>query len=84
MPELSRFYGMVIKMFFLQKEHNPPHIHVVYGDYIGAINIQTLEVIEGDLPQKAIGILLEWVRLYQNELLEIWETQQFKKIPPLI
>lgn len=45
MPVISRFYGMVIKMFFIGSEHNPPHIHVIYGDCVGLINIKTLKVI---------------------------------------
>jgi hypothetical protein len=48
MPEITRFYGMVIKMFFSNKEHEPPHIHVNYGDYAGLIDIRTGEMIEGD------------------------------------
>lgn len=41
MPEITRFYGMIIKMYFQQKEHNPPHVHVIYGSYMGAIEIQS-------------------------------------------
>lgn len=54
MPVIARFYGMVIKMFFAQREHNPPHIHAVYGEYVGAVDIQTLKMLEGDLPPKAL------------------------------
>ena len=84
MPEISRFYGIVVKMFFIQNEHNPPHLHAIYGDYIGTINIKTLEIIEGDLPYKAVALLTEWIQIHQDELLEIWQTQEFKKIPPLV
>lgn len=83
MPELARFYGMVVKMYFAQKEHNPPHIHVIYGDYMSAIDIQTLDVLEGDLPEKALNLVKEWIQQHQSEILEIWSTQQFKKISPL-
>ena len=83
MPELARFYGMVVKMYFAQKEHNPPHIHVIYGDYMSAIDIQTLDVLEGDLPEKALNLAKEWIQQHQSEILEIWSTQQFKKIQPL-
>ena len=83
MPELARFYGMVVKMYFAQKEHNPPHIHVIYGEYMSAIDIQTLDVLEGDLPEKALNLVKEWIQLHQSEILEIWFTQQFKKITPL-
>lgn len=84
MPTISKFYGMIIKMYFQQSEHNPPHFHVVYGEYVGAINIKTLEMIEGDLPQKALKLVQEWASQYQNELMQIWETQEFIKIPPLV
>lgn len=83
MPVLARFYGMIVKMYFLGKEHNPPHVHVLYGEYMGAIDIQTAEMLEGDLPAKALSMASEWVTLYRAELMEIWETQQFKKLPPL-
>jgi len=83
MPIISRFYGMIIKMYFQQSEHNPPHFHVIYGEYIGIIDIKTLEMIEGDLPNKALSLALEWAKMYQNKLLEIWNTQNFVKLPPL-
>ncbi len=62
MPVISRFYGMVIKMYFLAAEHNPPHIHVVYGEYLGVIDIRTSKMLEGDLPNKALKIVQEWVQ----------------------
>ncbi len=83
MPVLARFYGMIVKMYFLGKEHNPPHVHVLYGDTMGAIDIQTGKMIEGDLPGKALNLALEWIGLHRSELLEIWETQSFRALPPL-
>ncbi len=83
MPILSKFYGIAIKMYFQQSEHNPPHIHAIYGEYIGAINIQTGEIIEGDLPSRALKLVQEWLKVHKNEVLNIWNTQQFKSIPPL-
>ena len=50
MPIISNFYGIIIKMYFQQSEHNPPHIHAIYREHIGVINIQTGNLIEGDLP----------------------------------
>ena len=84
MPVIARFYGMVVKMFFIQSEHNPPHFHVVYGEYLGAINIQTGQMIEGDLPVKALSIAQEWLQLHKTDLLDIWDTQTFRKLPPLV
>ena len=83
MPVITRFYGMVIKMYFQQAEHNPPHFHVVYGEYMGVVDIQTLEMLEGDLPAKALSLVRELAKEHQKELLEIWATQQFRKLPPL-
>ena len=48
MPEISRFYGLVIKMFFKPKEHEPPHIHALYGEYIGILELSSWQMIEGD------------------------------------
>ncbi len=61
MPVISKFYGIVIKIYFMQKENNPPHLHAIYGEYMSAINIETLEVIEGDLPEKALKLVKEWI-----------------------
>ena len=83
MPVLSRFYGIIIKMYFQQSEHNPPHIHAIYGEYVSAISIADFTVIEGDLPNKARALVIEWMKLHQNELLEMWNTQEFKQIEPL-
>lgn len=61
MPEISRFYGIVIKMFLKPKEHEPSHIHALYGEYVGEFNIQTFEMMEGDLPPKAQALVREWL-----------------------
>ena len=81
MPEICRFYGIIIKIFF--GDHPPPHFHAVYGDYNGLFNIETLELIEGDLPKRAIKMIVEWAAIYKNELMEMWKSQEFNKIPPL-
>lgn len=83
MPVLSRFYGIIIRMYFLQKEHNPPHIHAIYGDDVAAITIPDGKVIEGALPNKALEMVKEWVSLNKDELLTMWETQEFKQLSPL-
>lgn len=51
MPEIARFYGIIIKLFF--GDHPPPHFHAVYGEFVALFDIQTLEMIEGDLPIRA-------------------------------
>lgn len=83
MPIISRFYGLVVKMYFMRAEHNPPHFHVLYGDFMGAFDIKTLEMIEGDLPRKAQGLVREWAEKHKEALLKIWTTQEFEPLPPL-
>ena len=80
---LSNFYGIVIKMYFQQSEHNPPHIHAIYGEHVGVINIQTGEPMEGDLPLRALKLIQEWSNKHKQELLDIWKSQKFRKIAPL-
>lgn len=81
MPEIVRFYGIIIKLFF--GDHPPPHFHAVYGEFNGLFDIQTLEMFEGDLPARAKKLVLEWAELNQTELLEMWNKQEFRKLPPL-
>ncbi|MFM7572600.1 MAG: DUF4160 domain-containing protein, partial [Snowella sp.] len=76
-----RFYGIIIKLFFA--DHPPPHFHAIYGDYDALINLKTLEIIEGDLPNRATKMVIEWAKIYQSELLKMWNTQEFNKLPPL-
>lgn len=83
MPEIARFYGIIIKMFFKPKEHEPSHIHALYGEYVGEINIKTGEMICGDLPGKAQELVREWLFLHQSELQEMWDKQNISKLPPL-
>ena len=83
MPTISRFYGLTIRMYFLAAEHNPPHIHVRYGKDTAEIEIRTGKTIQGNLPVRALSLAREWIGLHREELLEMWETQEFKKINPL-
>jgi hypothetical protein len=81
MPEVTRFYGIVIKVFF--GDHPPPHFHAIYGEYVALVGIESLEIIEGDLPNRAQKLVLEWAALYQQDLLQMWNSQDFRKLPPL-
>jgi hypothetical protein len=81
MPEITRFYGIIIKLFFA--DHPPPHFHAIYGDYNALFNLETLEIIEGDLPNRATKMVVERATIYQPELLKMWNTQEFNKLPPL-
>jgi|SRR5713226_5954303 len=66
MPEISRFFGIVIKMFF--DDHNPPHFHAEYGGDLALIDIRTLAVFSGRLPPRVTGLVIEWATLHQREL----------------
>lgn len=83
MPVLSRFYGIIIRMYFQQAEHNPPHIHALYGDDMAAVDIKAGEVLEGYLPPKALAMVREWVEINKEDLIYMWETQEFKTLSPL-
>lgn len=83
MPTLARFYGIIIRMYFLQAEHNPPHIHAIYGEDTAAFDIRTGQIIDGGFPSRAAELVREWMAINQEALLEMWETQEFKKLEPL-
>jgi hypothetical protein len=86
MPELSRFLGIVILMYF--NDHNPPHFHVEYGEYEASIAIIELSVLEGDLPSRILGYVVEWASMHKQELMNNWNMIQsvgkYNKIPPLV
>ena len=66
MPEISRFLGIVIAMYY--NEHNPPHFHARYGNFKIEISIKTLTILAGKLPPKALGLVMEWATLHQDDL----------------
>ncbi len=86
MPTISMFYGILIQMFW--QDHAPPHFHALYGEYEVLISIQTLEILEGNMPRRALALVLEWAREHQAELSENWErcthNQSLQKIHPLL
>jgi hypothetical protein len=83
MPVIARFYGIIIKMYFSQREHGVPHFHAIYGEYNGVFDIQTVEMLEGDMPLRAQRLVKEWGLLYQHELLLMWNNNEFKQLPGL-
>ena len=82
MPEICRFLGIVVSMYF--DEHNSPHFHVRYNEFRASFEIETLNVIAGHVPAKVRGLVEEWAELHKTELLEMWETNDFHKIEPLV
>ena len=83
MPTLARFYGIVIRMYFLGSEHNPPHVHAIYGEDTAAFDVRTGEILDGELPARAAAMVREWIALHQADLIEMWETQEFRRLEPL-
>lgn len=85
MPEISRFFGIVIKMFF--DDHNPPRFHAEYGSDVALIDIRTLAVFSGRLPPRVTGLVIERATLHQQELLADWDRararEELHKILPL-
>ena len=85
MPTISEFFGILIRMYY--DDHNPPHFHVFYGEYEAQVSIDTLEVIKGKLPKRALVLVLEWAVEHRNELREDWRLAELHepldKIEPL-
>ncbi len=85
MPTISRFYGILIQMYF--GDHVPPHFHALYAEFEALIAIETLEVIRGDLPARAMALVLEWAQQHREELRRDWDlcvqNQTPAKISPL-
>ncbi len=87
MPEISRFYGIVIKMLFNDTvQHNKPHIHVSYGDYKITMGLDG-EILSGSMPQKQVRMVLGWIAIHEDELYAAWNkavrNEHFSKISPL-
>lgn len=84
MPEISRFLGIVIGMFF--NEHGPPHFHAVYGEHKVTVEIESGHVA-GEFPKRALRLVLEWASLHRQELLANWERarrrETLTRIEPL-
>ena len=83
MPVISRFFGIVIKMYFKQKEHNPPHIHAIYGEYVGLFSLVDGEMFEGDIPSKEQRIVKKFIEHNKEKLIHMWRTQEFEMLPPV-
>ena len=85
MREISRFYGIIIQMYF--NDHNPPHFHAIYGGEEALIEINTLAVFAGTIPPRALGLVTEWASLHQEELRRDWERarnlEPLERIDPL-
>jgi hypothetical protein len=79
MPTISRFYGILIQMYF--GDHVPPHFHAIYAEYEALIDIRTFAVIRGELPNRAMALVLEWAQQHRDELLRNWNLCVQNQIP---
>lgn len=70
------FFGIIIRMYYAPKEHNPPHIHAYYQEFIAVISIQTCELMEGELPPKQLRLVSAWIEIHKDELFADWELCQ--------
>ena len=82
MPTISIFYGIIIMMYQVGKEHNPPHIHAKYQDFVAQFSIIDGEK-KGEFPIRASKMVQEFIKLYQKELLDMWETGNYIKLKGL-
>ena len=86
MPEICRFLGISIRMFF--NDHEPPHFHVQYNEFRAKVEIESLRIAEGRLPPRVAGLVHEWSDLHRKELLENWQSLRvsgsFRKVDPLV
>ena len=82
MPELSRFFGIVIAMYY--DDHAPPHFHAIYGEEKAEFRIDPLGLLKGRLPPRALSLVMEWAALHQEELLEAWGQRAAGQVLPRI
>ena len=82
MPEVSRFFCILIRMYF--DEHNPPHFHAIYAGGEAQVGIEPIIVLEGKLPNRATSLVIEWAALHQRELLLNWHRLRNDQLPVAI
>jgi hypothetical protein len=79
MPEISRFFGIIVRMYFF--DHDPPHFHASYAEYEARIGIDPVMLLEGWLPARVLALVIEWATLHQGELVENWRRLQTDRPP---
>jgi len=84
MPTISSFYGITIMMYLLDKEHNPPHIHAFYQDEEASFSIDDGTILNGTFPKNGSRLVKDFIKKYKSELIEMWCTGSYKKLPPLV
>ena len=82
MPEIARFYGIIISMYY--DDHNPPHFHARYGDESIVVSIGALSILEGQMSPRALGLVIEWAAQHKEELMEDWNLAKNNQVPKKI
>ncbi len=82
MPEISRFFGIIVAMYY--DDHNPPHFHARYGDENVIVSIDALAILEGQMAPRALGLVIEWASQHKKELMEDWELARINQVPKKI
>ena len=80
MPIIARFYNIIVKLYYIEDEHNPPHIHAKYNEYEGVFEIATSKMTRGDLPKNAKRLVKEFISQYRERLLSMWKNQDFEEL----
>lgn len=80
MPVIARFCNIIIKLYYIEDEHNPPHIHIKYNEYEGIFDISSGEMTRGELPKNVKRLVKEFIDLYRDRLLSMWENQDFEEL----
>ena len=73
MPEISRFYGIAVRMFYEAGRHHQPHFHALYGEYLASFAIDPPALLAGTMPRRQMHLILAWIELHQEELMADWE-----------
>jgi hypothetical protein len=82
MPEISRFYGIIVYMFF--NDHNPPHFKIKFGEFEANILIENGSMLNGDFPISKLKLVAAWAEIHKDELLKMCDSKEFHKVQPLI
>lgn len=79
MPEISRFYGIIIRLFYESGRHRLPHFHAAYGDYLASYTIDPPALLSGTMPRRQHHLVLAWAELHRDELMENWELAELQQ-----
>ncbi|MCX6258952.1 MAG: DUF4160 domain-containing protein [Bacteroidia bacterium] len=76
MPTISMFFGIIIRMYYAPKEHNPPHIHVYYQESRAVMSIENCVLLEGNIPDRQMRLAVAWIEIHRDDLMADWKLCQ--------